>query len=115
MSGNEHDFERFLKQRRVPEAPAQWRAEILATARQKMKADGGRMKAEPERPWWLAWMWPSPVAWGALACVWIVIWISTLGGPGPQPPPVASAGGETFITRLALERSLAENKGGFGL
>ncbi len=112
MNGSDHDFEQFLKQRRVPSAPEHWRGEILATAHAARKP--GR-KAEPARPWWLAWMWPSPVAWGALACVWIVILISTLGGPGPQAPPAAAAGGETFITRLALERSLAENRGITGL
>jgi hypothetical protein len=26
-------------------------------------------------PWWRTWLWPSPYAWGALAAVWVVIFV----------------------------------------
>jgi hypothetical protein len=55
------------------------------------------------------------VAWGALACIWIGIWISNPGAPAPQTPPVATMSAEAMMVRLAQERSLAENKGVPGL
>lgn len=57
------EFERFLSQQPVRSVPASWRDEILpATASE-----------EGQAPWWHQWLWPSPVAWAALAVVWMVI------------------------------------------
>lgn len=65
-----NDFEQFLKQRRMRAVPPGWRAEILAAAR--ASADGSAEKTEQPRPWWLAWLWPSPVAWAGIACAWLL-------------------------------------------
>ncbi len=57
------EFEQFLGQQPVRSLPASWRREILTpTATQEAQA-----------PWWHQWLWPSPVAWAALAVVWMVI------------------------------------------
>ena len=62
------DFEDFLKQQPLRRIPAQWRGEILAAAKPP------RAKEKPtQSPWWLAWLWPSPVAWAGVACAWLFI------------------------------------------
>ena len=59
-----NDFEDLLKQQPMRPIPTEWRNEILSAARlqQKLESDG-----------WLAWLWPSPIAWGAVAAAWILI------------------------------------------
>jgi hypothetical protein len=67
MNESEPDFEQFLKRRRVPVAPGQWRCGILAAAHAAEKVEGKHM---PGRPWWIAWLWPSPYAWAGIGCAW---------------------------------------------
>jgi hypothetical protein len=62
------DFEQFLTSQPLRAVPPAWRAEILATA----TAAANSTPAATE-PWWRAWLWPSPYAWGTLAAAWLVI------------------------------------------
>jgi hypothetical protein len=58
------EFEQFLKKQPLRGVPPAWRAETLP------------MAAQPEAvqpSWWREWLWPSPVAWVGLACIWVVI------------------------------------------
>jgi hypothetical protein len=62
------DFEQFLKNQPLRVVPPEWRGEILAAARQPAARAA-------LAPWWRTWLWPSPYAWGALAAVWVAIFI----------------------------------------
>jgi hypothetical protein len=101
------DFEKKLQGARMREVPAEWRGEIMGGLRKQMEHEAAR-----KRGTWRDLLWPSPLAWTALACIWCGIWVSNMGGPSPQTPPAAAAAGaEMLMARLAQERSLAENKG----
>jgi hypothetical protein len=62
-----NDFERLLRSQPFREVPPEWRREIVHRAREP---DGTRAAG------WREWLWPSPLAWGAMAAVWLVF----LGG-----------------------------------
>jgi len=73
---NLDDFEQKLQRQTLRQIPAEWRAEILATAGRKSKAEG--RKQEWFRPSSLVprlstILWPHPTAWAGLAAVWILI------------------------------------------
>jgi hypothetical protein len=105
------DFENQLQRTPMREIPAEWRAEIL------MRAEGGRRKAEGRQAasWWRDLLWPSPVAWAALGCVWVVIVAANADWDGArsQQQTEAPVSPETMIARLAQERSFTESKGMF--
>lgn len=103
------DFEQFLKRQPARSLPPEWRAEILAAAGR----DGGQIsqinrkigKAEDpptihDVPWWLAWLWPSPRAWAAVACAWLLIagleTASVRSAGAVSSPALASAPGQKF-------------------
>ena len=68
-------------QRQPPRAlPAEWRAEILSAARTASEP----RQAAPRRSWWREMFWPHPVAWGALASVWVVILGANLATREPE-------------------------------
>jgi hypothetical protein len=76
------DFEQFLKNQPLRAAPPQWRGEILAAAARQPAARAVMY------PWWRAWLWPSPYAWGALAAVWVAIFIlNAAAQPGHSLTP----------------------------
>jgi hypothetical protein len=56
------EFEQFLSKQPLHSIPPEWRRELLVA--------GG---VPSRQPWWREWLWPSPVAWAALAAVWLVI------------------------------------------
>jgi hypothetical protein len=83
-----NDFEDQLRDNSVRQIPPAWRQEILAAARQELaqkeesrcigtaEPSGIRRisnSAPPVKPWWISWLWPSPVAWAAVACAWLLI------------------------------------------
>jgi hypothetical protein len=57
------EFEKLLSKQPLREVPPAWRKEILSVL-PGPKAVGPR---------WREWLWPSPVAWAGLACIWVVI------------------------------------------
>jgi hypothetical protein len=56
-----NDFERQLANQPLRQPPLEWRAGILA----------GTAKVVAPSWTWRNWFWPSPIAWGALAAVWV--------------------------------------------
>ena len=115
------DFENQLRRARMREIPAEWRGKMLAAARTETGGMMDEIKAARAGGWLRnlsASLWPSPLAWGALACVWVGIWISTLGGPVRTGMSAATSIAndrerrEVWMMRLAAERSLAENRSG---
>lgn len=107
---NSDDFEQRLQRQPLRPLPPEWRADILAAARA-----GTVPSPLPPRPSSLVcllrdWLWPHPLAWGALAAGWalVVVLNSAAGGPvltamGPLPPSAvawaarAAALDESFV------------------
>jgi len=64
-------FEEKLRHQPFRPVPSSWRREIL--------------NATPVPPAaWREWLWPSPVAWGALAAAWVLIALLQLTTPQPR-------------------------------
>ena len=84
------EFEQFLSQQPFHAAPSSLRREVLSAP-----------------PVWQEWLWPSPVAWGALVAYWMFIaglqWAARL-------PRTTVAGRDVpqadFIAALAEQRRL---------
>jgi hypothetical protein len=105
MNGNDSDFEQFLKRRRVPALPEEWRGEILRRA----ESEGRRAEVnERARPWWSAWLWPSPWAWAGIGCAWaLALGMNAMSGAQEGGAPAAAAPRtEAVYTRIIEERRL---------
>jgi hypothetical protein len=64
------EFEQFLRDQPVRGVPAAWRREVLPAE------DSAR---------WRGWLWPSPVAWAAVAAAWLVVaGLQFAARPGPN-------------------------------
>lgn len=71
-----NDFERLLQSQKVRQIPSEWRVEILGAALSR------KAQESQQPPWWLAWLWPSPVAWAAVACAWgLIIGLNMASSP----------------------------------
>ena len=68
---NADDFERHLRGQPLRPLPSEWRAEILAAAREA--ATVPQPDASGSLPFWRFFFARFPVAWGALAAVWAVM------------------------------------------
>lgn len=112
-------FEQFLKRQQPRALPPAWRAGILAAARECQTGVAPTATAskaatqEPERghPWWLAWLWPSPTAWAAVACTWLVILgFDAASQPAATPDSLSSAGFPSiqFPSAFAIQRHQIE-------
>lgn len=76
------DFENQLQRQPLRAVPAEWRGEILQTARSANCPRASRL-APRACPWWREWLWPSPKAWAALAAAWAIIAVLNLmNSPG---------------------------------
>jgi hypothetical protein len=91
-----NDFEHLLKRQPPRQLPPEWRGEILNAARQREPVE-----KPPQTPWWLAWLWPSPVAWACVACAWLVIIGLNLAS---QPPNGKTA---ALVSRSPQEIEMA--------
>ncbi len=99
-------FEKQLASRRVRELPFEWREEILARARREgLRA---RLQHVQQGATWVrsirAALWPHPVAWAVLVCLWIV----PLAINCSQTEP--SIAGRSAIPPSALELRLAREQ-----
>jgi len=74
-----NDFEHQLSRQPLREPPPEWRAGILS---------GDAKIVEPSCTW-QSWFWPSPVAWGALAAVWVGVFL--FNGSGSAAPALLAA------------------------
>ena len=63
---------------------------------------------------WRDWLWPSPLAWGALAAIWVVVFARDFGssrGVQPEPAaiaPVPSQSGTPFFARAEYQELLRQ-------
>ena len=69
------EFEQSLQRQELRKIPADWRDEILRTARASSTTVAARSSAlAPRRPfWWRELLWPCPQAWAGLAAAWVFI------------------------------------------
>ena len=92
---HDDEFQKKLQSQPRRTIPSEWRAQILAAAREATP--------EPDAtPRFAEWLWPFPQAWAGLAAVWmaIVVLQSQSGIPGRS---AAEAGRRTTsIQRIAL-------------
>lgn len=61
-----NEFERRLAQQPLRQIPVAWRRDLLALAE-------ATQRAQPEHAGLRDWLWPSPLAWAALALIWIAL------------------------------------------
>ena len=74
-----NDFEHQLSRQPLRQLPPEWRAGILS---------GAATIVAPS--WtWQSWFWPSPIAWGALAAVWVGIFLFNGSGVADSAPMAA--------------------------
>jgi hypothetical protein len=70
---NLDEFEQRLKAQPFQPIPPDWREELLRGARRAASAPVASAPATSPRRWLHEWLWPSPVAWGALAACWVAV------------------------------------------
>ena len=79
---NDDELKARLAKLRIP--PCDDAAQSTALNR-ALRAFGGG-EENPPRWTWRDWLWPSPLAWGALAAVWLVV-LARESAPSPRAEP----------------------------
>jgi hypothetical protein len=109
------DFEEILKRQSFRPLPPDLRAEILAAAsapaQPAVSASSKRVPTSTTpRPWWSAWLWPSPYAWAALAAAWLVILGLNLADSSSRPAqfPGNFPSSPQFLALLVEQRRLLD-------
>jgi hypothetical protein len=103
---NGDDFEKRIQRQPFREVPADWRAEILRTAR------SARLPANESRPTFFSFakhqlaklFWPNPKAWAGLAAVWIVIFAVQFAIGDHQTKTMAKAPPPSPELQIALRQ-----------
>ena len=90
------EFEQFLKEQPLSRPPANWRREILAAA----------SAPAPAESWWRQLFWPAPVAWAAVAALWLLIVGLNLAARPARSP--ATARSTVPVSEIAV--ALAEKR-----
>jgi len=98
-----NEFEKRIAETPPRRVPAAWRQDILAAARSELATESA---PRPARPGWLEWLWPRPVAWGALAAAWVVIFALHAATPSPSGSQTASAPGNTLSLIVKRQQEL---------
>ena len=100
-----NDFETLLQRQQLRRIPAEWRSKILYAAHQQQPEE-----KPSEHPWWLAWLWPSPVAWAGVACTWLLIIGLNLASrtPASEASSMASVSVKEVETALFQQRQLVQ-------
>ncbi len=98
------EFEKFLSKQPPRGVPPEWRAQILESARARVRGE-----AETRVPWWRLLPWPSPVAWAGVGCAWVLIIGMNFAARSPAEEttsaPAAIPAGD-FMALIAPEREL---------
>jgi hypothetical protein len=111
------ELEIRLQRQPLRQAPSEWRAEILAVARQAARAQPATRPAQPVSPLLTLYrqlstlIWPHPAAWAGLAAIWLVILginVATRGGSGAVAPHSSPISRQVFMAQREQERLLAE-------
>jgi hypothetical protein len=115
------DFEQQLHRQPLRQVPAEWRNEILTAARTAQYQSPAAAIGERSpsggawwpliRDWLSSSLWPSPVAWGGLAAIWLLL-LAANHSPSPKTPAVAGNQArpdtEVITTWQEQERLLSE-------
>jgi hypothetical protein len=110
------DFEQKLQRQPLRQVPTEWRAEILAAAREEQAI---RHASSVIRRSWLSnlnsqlstILWPHPKAWAGLAAVWICIFILNFSIRDKAPVVAeksAAPSPEVIVELKRQQRMLAE-------
>jgi len=87
---NPDDFEKQLQHQPLRQPPAAWREEILTIARANISKSASARESELLAGW-RVWLARFPVAWGAVAALWLVIIGANSLVSGPSIAVSASA------------------------
>ena len=101
-----NEFEKRIAETPPRRVPASWRENILAAARSEQASRVIR-PALLDRPWWLEWLWPSPVAWGTLAAAWVVIFALHAATPASSTSQTASSSNNAFNLIVKRQQELS--------
>ncbi|MBI5396978.1 MAG: hypothetical protein HZA91_16905 [Verrucomicrobia bacterium] len=101
-----NEFEKRIAETPPRRVPAAWRDDILAAARREQAPRVARPSL-PDRPWWLEWLWPNPVAWGTLAAAWVVIFALHAATPASSGSQTASASNNTLNLIVKRQQELS--------
>ncbi len=98
-------FEELLRAQPLRQVPSAWRAGILERA--NAAADiAAPMTRGQDLPWWRAWLWPHPVAWGGLAAAWLLSlglgWSTPAPGDGRSSPAARAVSVSELQAALVL-------------
>jgi hypothetical protein len=90
------DLENKLRSLSFREPPRDIRRQVLAAVK--------------PRQTWRDLLWPSPLAWGAVAAVWIIAFATTESSDSRAPQPTVAQFSPTsrFLQTIELERILAQ-------
>lgn len=109
---NETDLEQFedyLRQQPLQGTPPGWRHRILTKAASSANARTGTGRSRMWSDLCVEWMWPKPIAWAALAAVWVAIFVlNQLAAPSPDELAEAKAGAAIAEANLPLLGRLYE-------
>jgi hypothetical protein len=101
------DFEQQLRSQPLREPPAAWRQDILGAARAKAGTTARPAAAEWLAGWRALWA-RLPVAWTAIAALWLFIFGVNALLPGPSAMKVATAPGAAPSPMAAWRLQRAE-------
>ena len=102
-------FEDKLQRQPFRQVPASWRREIVGRLCESAIPQDAASQKRPTTAAWREWLWPSPVAWAAVAAVWVLI--AALQLATPQPRGNGNGGhlsGEAFQQRQILMTQILE-------
>ncbi|MDB6155055.1 MAG: hypothetical protein JWL90_3508 [Chthoniobacteraceae bacterium] len=97
------DFERQLQGQHFREFARNWRAEILDKAESAARAAERSHSKAPM----INWLWPSPIAWGSLAAIWMLLLALDGAGRSPARHPAAAIRATQSSTLFALQTPAA--------
>jgi hypothetical protein len=99
---NLDDFEKQLQEQPMRQVPGHWRAEILQAANAG-ESRTARVEGQTTKSWLIQLLWPNPMAWGALAAVWVVVFALNFADASSEPQ-VASSPIPSRETLVALKQ-----------
>jgi hypothetical protein len=118
---NSDDFEKRLQRQALRQVPGEWRADVLAAARQASLAEHARCTTRHVsalrsllstlNSQLSTILWPHPVAWAGLAAVWLLIGglnLATREAPLRVARHAAPLSPEVLMASQEQERLLAE-------
>ncbi|MBM3861681.1 MAG: hypothetical protein FJ395_18820, partial [Verrucomicrobia bacterium] len=76
-------FEEKLQSQQFRQVPSSWRREIVGRLCESAMSQDAASQKRPTTAW-RDWLWPSPVAWGAVAAAWVLIGLLQLATPQPR-------------------------------